>query len=262
MARRPIAANLVDDDLDQGADDQRDIVAGAVEDDVEQVEDDVEELEDDVEQLEDDVQPEPRQRERRPAARVREPEADAALIARLEAAERRAEAAERTAREAAERYNQRQEPVLTPEEEATKLALMTPYEQAQYQNKKIERALAQHDQRVQRGVLQASNAADKSSFEAFVADKPQLKKIAAQVEAKHAELLAQGATPSRMDVAKYMLGELALKTANTPAARQADSARRGRVEQQRTRPGTAQSDVRGQRRGGQTLEDRLANVQI
>jgi hypothetical protein len=266
MARRPIAAALADTEdqnIDQG--DQRAIVNGEVEDDVEQLEDDVEELEDDL--AADDADPdeplEPRQRERRPA-RVREPDEDrlAAIERRAEAAERRAEAAERTAREAQERYQQRQEPVETPEQEAAKLALMTPYEQLQYSQRKIDKALANHDQRVQRGVLQASNAADKSSFEAFVSDKPQLKKIAADVEKKHAELMAQGATPSRMDVAKYMLGELALKASQTPEARKANNDRRDRVQRQQARPGTPASDVRGERRRGNTLEDRLANVQI
>lgn len=265
MARRPIAAALADTEdqnVDQG--DQRDIVNGEVEDDVEQIEDDVEELEDDLaaDDADPDEPPEPRQRERRPA-RVREPEGDsAALIARVEAAERRAENAERLAREADERHRARQEPVETPEQEAAKLALMTPYEQLQYSQRKIDKALANHDQRVQRGVLQASNAADKSSFEAFVSDKPQLKKIAADVEKKHAELMAQGATPSRMDVAKYMLGELALKASQTPEARKANNDRRDRVQRQQARPGTPASDVRGERRRGNTLEDRLANVQI
>jgi hypothetical protein len=264
MARRPIAAALADaDDVDQGADDQRDVVASnTVQDDIEELEDDVEELEDDAGQVADDLD-EPQQREpRQRRVAVREPAVNPDLMARLEAAERRAEAAERTAREAAERHQQRQEPVETPEQEAARLALMTPVEQQRYFSSKIDKALANHDQRVQRGVLQAANSADKASFEAFVADKPQMKKIAVEVERKHAELLSQGSTPSRMDVMKYMLGEQALKAAQTPAARREDAARRERVQRQQTRPGTANSDVRGQRRGERTLEDRLANVQI
>lgn len=263
MARRVAAAlaDTEDQDIDQG--NQRDLVNGEI-DDVEQLEDDVEELEDDLaaDDADPDTQPEPRQRERR-QPRAREPEDNsAALIARVEAAERRAENAERLAREADDRHRQRQEPVETPEQEAAKLALMTPVEQLSYTQRKIDKALANHDQRVQRGVLQASNAADKSSFEAFVVDKPQLKKIAADVEKKHAELMAQGATPSRMDVAKYMLGELALKASQTPEARRASNERRDRVQRQQARPGTPASDVRGERRRGNTLEDRLANVQI
>lgn len=267
MARRVAAAlaDTEDQDVDQGADDQRDLANGELEDDVEQLEDDVEEVEGDLDaagadddQAVREIQPE----RRRTLARRERSEPDPAIMARLEAAERRAETAERTAREANERFQQRPEVVETPEQEAAKLALMTPVEQQAYTLRKIDKALANHDQRVQRGVLQASNSADKSSFEAFVADKPSLKKIAAQVETKHAELLAQGHTPSRMDVAKYMLGELALRASQTPEAKKANNDRRDRVQRQQARPGTPASDVRGERRRGNTLEDRLANVQI
>lgn len=262
MARRPVAAALADleeseqdDALDlQGVDDENDEDTGGADDEEDELA---------ADGGEDDDQPEPEPRRRQ--QRRQDPDDDGlspAARARLEAAERRAEAAEREARETRQRYEQRTEPQETPEQEAARIALMTPAEIVQHQDRKLERALERHSRAAQQQAFQSANAADKASFETFVANHPSpaVRGLAADVERKHAEMLAAGTNPTRQQVLTFMLGERTLKLSGKPG--KANDERRQRVQRQQTRPTNAGSDVgRGGRRP-QTAEDRLANVLI
>lgn len=258
MARR-VAADLANPDT--GDDDDLDVrdPVQAVGDDADQPDDADDEADDDT--SEDDEVDAAGQQDDEPAPRrrvARERDRDDDREARLTAAEERAAAAERRAIEIEARYNAQQQTQQgeTPEQEAARTALMTPEQLIDY---KVTKALGNHQRTTQQMVLNASNTADKASFDALVRENPSWKKVASEVERKHAELVAKGQYPTRETVLKYVLGEQAMKmAANT---RREGGERKGRVERERTRPLANRSEVAPQsRRGGKTAEDRLDGV--
>lgn len=193
-------------------------------------------------------EPAPRQRR---AARE-ESDRFAALEARLAEAERVAQAAQErlAARENAA-------PAETPEQEAAKLALMTPEQIIDY---KVDKALGRFAQNSQRSQLATANAVDKTSFDTMIMGNPTFRKLAPEVERRHAEMVRKGEYPTREAVLKFVLGERAMKMAQESGKQ--NNERTQRVERQTTRPASPGGDVRVERRGGKTLEQRLENIPL
>jgi hypothetical protein len=252
MARRPVAQDLIDepgDDQDaldvRGQDNQEDISDDETDDEAD--EDEAEDDEIDASGEQSDEPPLRRQR------------GGDDLATRVEAAERKAAEAERRANEIEQRYQARENnpPTETAEQEAARLALMTPDQIVDY---KVGKALGRFEQTQQRVMLQTVNASDKSEFAGLLRENPQWKKLGTEVEKRHAEFVKQGQYPTRETVLKYLLGEQAM-TMSGQTRREAGD-RRNRVQRQQVRaPSGNRSDVQPQRRGGgKTAEDRLDGV--
>lgn len=266
MARRVAEALSADDDLELDPRDPPDATRQDLPRDADLADD---ELEDDDQQDDegDDTQDAAANRDDPEPRRRRAPARDDDRFTRLETELRetraRAEAAERLAQDASTRFQQRQEPVETPEQEAAKLALMTPAEMVRYNQSKVEAALGRHTSVIQQMTLQANIGADKAAFEAKYANHPSMKALVPEVEKRFADLAAKGQYPTRETVLTYVLGERAMKAMQSPEARRGDRERQQRVDRQRTEQRGGGSDVRQDRRGGgRTAADRLANVQI
>lgn len=247
---RPVAGDLNDEPEDDaelpGPNDG--------EDDADGTEDDGAESDDGAEGDEGDAavapeEPAPRQRR---AARTEEPDRFSALEARVEAAER-------VAREAEARLAARESaaPVETPEQEAAKLALMTPEQIIDY---KVDKALGRFKQTNERAQVATANAADKASFDTLIMGNQTFRKLAGEVERRHSEMMRAGTYPKREVVLMYLLGERALKMAQESGKQ--NNERTQRVERQTTRPASPGGDVRVERRGGKTLEQRLENITL
>lgn len=194
-------------------------------------------------------EPAPRQRR---AARPEEPDRFSALEARVEAAER-------VAREAEARLAARESaaPVETPEQEAAKLALMTPEQIIDY---KVDKALGRFKQTNERAQVATANAADKASFDTLIMGNQTFRKLAGEVERRHSEMMRAGTYPKREVVLMYLLGERALKMAQESGKQNTERERR--VARQTTRPASPGGDVRVERRGGKTMEQRLENIPL
>lgn len=264
MARRPVAAALSDDqvnddraqayvELQDQHDDQDDDAGEQDEPEVRRAAEPEPQDDEQDDQGDEGEQPAPR-------GRARERDDDP----RISDLESRLAEANRLAQETQQRLNalaQERQPRETPEQEAARLALMTPAELVAYNRQQVNEALSVHDKRIQMATLAANNTADKAAFEAKITNNPQWRKLAPEVERRAAEMHSKGAYPTRETILTYMLGEQAMKLAAN-SGKQRD-ARRERVERQTTRPQNSRSDVQPQRRGGsQSLEERLADVPL
>lgn len=263
MARRPVAADLNPQDDFDPQDDALDLAGSDQQQDDQQddqQQDDVQ-YADDAQQ--DDDQQQVEQREPPPRRqRQRNDDRESAAEQRAADAERRATEAVARAEAIAAQFAQIQNRE-SPEQEAARLATMTPEQQVEY---RVNKALGNHERTVRDAQLNMALAADKASFDMLVATNKQVARIAPEVERKHAELVAGARqnpnmmVPGREQVLKYMLGERALKMMREGASE--SDARRQRVNQQRVRPGSPRSDVSANRRREQTLEQRLENVAL
>jgi hypothetical protein len=210
----------------------------------------------------DDPADDPAPRRRAAVREPREPEPlrlSPEAEARIATAERIAAEAQARADAVMQQFGQQRE---TPEQEAARLATMTPEQIIDY---KLGKALGQHNQTIARVTFNAQNSADKASFDSIIASNPQLKRFAPDVERKHADMVRDAArtgaqVPTRNTVLTYMLGERAMELAQKAAPQQRE--RQRRVERQQARPGSGRSDVSTTRRRETTLEQRLENVQL
>lgn len=283
MAPRRVAAALTSDDTledsirrdvlgaqDDGADDRTRNENSDDQDEDQEVDDQQDDADDQQQDDADDQQqddgdggeqrPLLRTERRAPVRREREP---AALSPEAEA---RITTAERIAAEAVARadammaqFGQQRE---SPEQEAARLATMTPEQIIDY---KLGKALGQHNKTIQQVTFNAQNTADKASFDSLVNGNPQLKRFAADVERKHGDMVREAARtgagiPTRDTVLKYMLGERALELAQKAAPQQ--RARDQRVQRQQARPGDNRSGVSTTRRRETTTEQRLDGVAL
>lgn len=161
--------------------------------------------------------------------------------------------------ELTQRINQPAIPRETPEQRAQRFALMTPQEQMQETLREAEMRQTQREQAFQSQML---DAADRTSFQARASVDPLYAKWGPKVEGRLAELRARGVNVERDVLLKFMIGEAALDRRGSKEGRREVTQARQRVAAARTRPTNSGSDTQAQRRGGQTLEQRLENVQI
>lgn len=147
----------------------------------------------------------------------------------------------------------------TPEQRAQRHAMMTPQEVMAETLRDAEMRQAQREQVFQGQIL---DVADRTAFQAKSAVDPLYAKWGPKVEGKLAELRARGTNVEREVLLKYLIGEAALERRGSKEGRREVQQAQRRVQAARTRPGNSGSDTQAQRRGSQSLEARLENVQI
>ena len=228
--------------------------------DIEQGEDEIEDGEPEDEELEPEQEPEdqPRRRSGRPASR------EERRIEALNADKRRleAEVAATNSRLAAleARLSQPQQRVESQEEEAARLALMSPEERITYRTERSVNTIRAETQRMFGSV---QDQADATAFRSLITDKPQYKRFVSDVEKEVTKLRASGVQTPREAVLMFLVGKDAL--ARTEQPRQKARSQQ-RMREQEVRPESGRSDVRGNRRqsgsASEARERRLANVQL
>ena len=179
--------------------------------------------------------------------------ANEAKAARDDAAAARAEA-----REIRNRETQRDQH-LSAQQEAERLALMTPEERADYKISRFEERAARERQNSELGMqLQM----DKVSYEAKATLNPVYAKYADEVEKRFEEQRAQGRPVEREVILKFILGERALNGASSSTKRAKAQGDR-RIQSQRSGGGNSRGDVASQRgKQGDSAEKRLKGVYI
>lgn len=178
--------------------------------------------------------------------------ANEAKAAREEAAAARRETEE--LRRGQQSARQQQE---TQEQEAARLALMTPDERVEY---KLDKAERRHQQQLQMLSFQQEDRADKMEFAAKAASNSVYAKYKDEVESRLTDLRAKGQNVSREALLKFVIGEQALNGAGSKKPAQAA---KKRVDAQRVNPGSSRGDTASSRgRGEPSLEKRLENVPI
>jgi hypothetical protein len=144
------------------------------------------------------------------------------------------------------------------QQEAERLALMTPEERADYKIAKFERDATAREQRSR---FETQNLIDKTSFEAKATVNPVYARYQDEVETRFQELMRQGKPTEREVILKFMLGERALSSAN--GAGSAKKAAQQRVERQKVNAGSPKGDMVAKRgKGASTPEQRLKDVFI
>lgn len=151
---------------------------------------------------------------------------------------------------------QRQAPAENPADEAARLALMSPEERINYRLDQAERRNQQATAQMQ---FQLQENADRSGFAALCASDPLAARLASKVEAKLSEIRAQGQNVSREALLDFLIGQEVRQKQTKAGAQQRRTAQQ-QVTRQQVRPGASRGDAAAPRRGGQSLEDRLANV--
>lgn len=166
---------------------------------------------------------------------------------------RRLDALEHERRPAAEPQQE------TPEQEAQRLALMTPEEKMEYRMEKMQRELRAASQRAE---FVTMDTADKAAFDARAAADPRRAKYAPLVEQRLQEMRRNGANAPREAVLYYMIGERVMNADPKKINAQRNRGRQN-VERQRAPAGSGRGDVRAERRPtGKTAAQRLENVEI
>ncbi len=146
----------------------------------------------------------------------------------------------------------------SPEEEAARLALMTPEERVDYKLAKAERANAQNAQMMQ---FQMAEATDKAAFQGMSRVDPLVARYATQVEQELTRIRARGLNLPREEILHNILGREALAKRSKTGAVKAAGART--VRRQTTAPGSGKADVAADRgRSADTPAKRLEGVQI
>lgn len=190
---------------------------------------------------------------------------------RVQTALKRAEEAERKANEAQTRLDaflaaqgQRQpDPIALArqqQEEAERVALMSPAEQAQYYVQQSQRQMVGQMAQMQR---QTQDQLDRIAFQNLQATNPVAKRFAAEVEKTVAEEARKGSMLPREVALAYVIGKHVLENGGKAAGKQR-AAGAARVQAQTTRRGAPQSDLaRGNTSNDlSALERRLANQMI
>lgn len=174
---------------------------------------------------------------------------------KVEELERQLEENRRTAPQ--QTHQQRQE---SPEEEAAKIALMTPEERMQYT---LDKGLKNVERIAQQAAFNAAEAADKSAYIALASTDKLARKFAPEVEKVFNERKAKGQYVDRVTILNYLIGVKAREAASSGKPRQQRRAAEREINRQRLDTSGGRSDISSERkRGGKTLEQRLEGVKI
>jgi hypothetical protein len=161
-------------------------------------------------------------------------------VARAKAAE---EKAERLQTELMEMLRgQRQAPAQqyeSPQVRAERLSLMTPDEKIEFL---LNEQKADFNMRLQQIALQQEISKDERQFNRLLADRPEFKKYADQVEKRFDDFVRKGNPQSRESLLKQILGDLVL-TKGAAALKAAKARGEENVRRQQTRPSNARSNV-------------------
>ena len=151
-------------------------------------------------------------------------------------------------------------PVEAPEQRAQRLALMTPEERMQ---ETLREATTSFNQQLQTMQVQQLESSDRTAFQMKAANDPLYAKYAPKVEAKLAEIRTKGGNAEREVLLKFLIGEAALERRGSKEGKREVRQAQQRVKRATTRPPNSGSDTAAQRRRGEeSLERRLENVQI
>ena len=161
-------------------------------------------------------------------------------VARAKAAE---EKAERLQTELMEMLRgQRQAPAQqheSPQVRAERLSLMTPDEKIEFL---LNEQKADFNMRLQQIALQQEISKDERQFNRLLADRPEFKKYADQVEKRFDDFVRKGNPQSRESLLKQILGDLVL-TKGAAALKAAKARGEENVRRQQTRLSNARSNV-------------------
>lgn len=162
---------------------------------------------------------------------------------------------------------ERQNPTVSPQEQARQrdahLATLTAEQKVDFL---LRENAARTEHQLNEIRFQTWDAGDKSSFQTLAAKNPALAGLEDEVEARLAELRAQGSNAPRENIAKFLLGERALARAPRARGKGARAEAAGR-EQNQASPNRARGDAAANRSrtGGNdlaSLEKRLAGRMI
>ena len=144
----------------------------------------------------------------------------------------------------------------TPEQEAQRLALMTPEERLEFKLDKSER---RNQQNMQAMAFQMQDGTDKSAFTALCTSDQTAARYRDRVEAKLAEIRSQGQNVNREALLDFLVGQDVRKKGGAARDRQAKDGER-RIQRQKVAPGNNRGDSAPAKRGEKTLEERLSDV--
>ena len=144
----------------------------------------------------------------------------------------------------------------TPDQIAQRMALMTPEERLEY---KLDQAERRNGQQMANMQFQMQDSGDKSAFHALCASDPTAARYKDRVESKLTELRSQGQNVSREALFTFMFGQDVRAKSGQAKAKQGKDGER-RIQRQKVAPGNSRGDATANRRGEQSLEDKLANV--
>lgn len=228
------------DDVDTGTGDDFDEDAG--DDDLDT------DVNDELDEDEEEQDDEPQQRQRQPSRGQQRIEALAREKTQLEERIRTLEQGNQT---------QRQEPRETPQQREARLNAL-PEGQRAIVIANETAAQTQHALNELR--FQQWDNGDQAAFDRLAATSPAVKKLADKVETELKAMRANGQNAPRANIAKYLLGEMALQGQGRAQTRGARRAADGQARQT-TRPASTRSDAQADRtRGGNglsALEKRL-----
>jgi hypothetical protein len=149
----------------------------------------------------------------------------------------------------------------SPEQRATRLALLSPEERIR---EELRESTTQHRRDLQMMQFQLAENSDKASFEAKATVDPLYKKWSPKVEQELANLRRQNQNVSREQLFYYLVGKAAIEARDGAGSRQQRRAAESRVRRATTKPTNTRSDSAPAARTRQTqsLEKRLENVNI
>jgi len=181
------------------------------------------------------------------------------LAAKEEARKAREEAAE-TRRQLEEFRAQQQQMASRPDPalERQRLELMSPEERMTYQ---LQQAEMRNQQQLQQMQFQMWDSNDKATFKTLAVTDKTAARLSDKVEAELAILRSRGQNVDRQTLLYYLAGKEAVERGRVAGAKQRQTGA-DNIRRQSARPGNSQSNVSADRRGGKSIEDRLADVFI
>lgn len=148
------------------------------------------------------------------------------------------------------------QPSESPEQEAQRLALMTPEERMEYRFQKAERT---NQQNMQAMAFQLQDGNDKSAFTSLCAGDPVAAKYKDRVETELTRIRGQGQNVSREALMDYLIGK-DVRAKRGPAAEKQRKQGERNIQRQQARPANGRGDSAPAKRGEKSLEDRLKDV--
>ena len=181
------------------------------------------------------------------------------LAAKEEARKAREEAAE-TRRQLEEFRTQQQQQAYRPDPalERQRLELMSPEERMSYQ---LQQAEQRNQQQLQQMQFQMWDSNDKVAFKTLATTDKTAARLSDKVEAELSILRSRGQNVDRQTLLYYLAGKEAVERGRVAGTKQRQTGA-DNIRRQSARPGNSQSNVSADRRGGKSVEDRLADVFI
>lgn len=145
-----------------------------------------------------------------------------------------------------------------PELERQRYEMMTTEERLEYRLNQSE----QRHQAIERLMqVQAWDTSDRANYAVLAASDPIAAKYKDEVERLHREQLQQGTPLDRETILNYVAGKAARARGGKDTAKQRATGQKN-LERQRVTPASSRGNVSAERRGGKSLEERLADVTI